>query len=103
METFEETIREMIRERQKEEHAQYLCSLRKCENEIALFKCWCNAFKGGDGKDNAEVFAEYLKENDINLDFWVRKQIAEKYFGFKFEFDYKTMKWKKAIGENYGE
>lgn len=93
MEDFETQIREMVAQRRKREDAQDESDLRNGEYEYTKFKCWCNAFKNGQGQNNAKVFAEYLKEEGKELDFWAKKHLAEKYFGFEYEYDSAKDDW----------
>lgn len=58
------------------------------------FKCWCNAYNKGEGKNDAKVFAKFLKEEQIEINFWQKKHLAEKYFGYEYEYDYTNNKWK---------
>lgn len=63
------------------------------ECEYTMFCLWCNAFNKGQGKSNSEIFAKYLKEENIKLTFWQKKHLAEKYFGFEYEWDCSSNKW----------
>lgn len=65
--------------------------------EYNLFCAWCRAYK--DAQFTEHNFKQYVKtERDLN--FWVKKKIAEMYFGYTYKFDYNTNKWKciKNIG-----
>ena len=48
----------------------------------------------GEWKGDPKRFADYLKANGIELDFWKRKAIAENHFGYRFEWNGKE--WKIA-------
>lgn len=82
----ENTLREMAKERKKQESWERLWNESTGENIYTDFKAWCNAYNGGKGKFDAYVFAEFLKAQNINIGFWQRKYLAEKYFGYQFEF-----------------
>lgn len=64
----------------------------KIMNVYAIFELYCRAFEK---KINLETFKTYRKENKIN--FWIAKKISEKYFGLKFQFDYKKNKWLEVV------
>lgn len=64
----------------------------KIMNVYAIFELYCRAFEK---KINLETFKTYRKENKIN--FWIAKKITEKYFGLKFQFDYKKNKWLEVV------
>lgn len=72
---------------------------RVCENEARgeyiywRFRVWCNAYKDGQGKESARVFAEYIKANNIVLNWYQRKCIAEKYFGYVFTYNHEKEDW----------
>ena len=57
------------------------------------FCIWCNAYHKGEGKNNPELFGTYLKENNTELNFWQKKHIAEKYFGWIYEWNVFENKW----------
>lgn len=101
MEDFETQIREMVEIRHQKERQEALTNEKSGENEYTKFKCWCNAFKNGKGQNDARVFAEYLKEEGKELEFNQKKYLAEKYFGYKYEYNYETHEWethkRKAI------
>ena len=59
--------------------------------EYSMFCCWCYAFNK---EENEHNFKEYLEKENKNLNFWIKKRIAEMFFDYEFEFDYNTMKWK---------
>lgn len=91
---FYEIATEEHKIRQREEEYSNLKWKVSGEGEYARFCLWCNAFNKGQGKSNSEIFAKYLKEENIKLTFWQKKYLAEKYFGFEYDFDYFTRKWK---------
>jgi hypothetical protein len=93
MEDFEKTIREMVEIRHRRERQQALTDSLNGEAEYTRFKCWCNAFKNGNGQTDAKVFAEYLKEESRELSFTAKKHLLEKYFGYEFEYNYEKHEW----------
>ena len=65
------------------------------------FCVWCNAFNDSKGKNDAKLFAKFLKQENIELTFWQRKHLAEKYFGYKYEYDYEKKDWEiKKLSQN---
>lgn len=58
--------------------------------EYSLFCVWCNAFRNC---QYSETNFKYYVRNIKNLSFWIKKKIAEMYFGYVYEFDYDTKKW----------
>lgn len=103
MEDFEEQIREMVEIRKDKEARENEVAKTRGEYEYTKFKCWCNAFKNGQGKNNAKVFAEFVKAENIELTFWQKKAIAEKYFGYEYNYDYEKDEWitkKKRSAKN---
>lgn len=58
--------------------------------EYSLFCAWCNAFKNAQYTEHN--FKEYVK-TEKELSFWVKKKIAEMFFGYIYEFDHDTNKW----------
>ena len=57
------------------------------------FICWCNAFNHGEGQNDAKIFAKFLKEENIELNFWQKKHLAEKYFGYFYAWNGLEEKW----------
>ena len=92
--TFEKIIGEVQIERLKEQALNQDILVNRARREYALFCCWCNAFRHGKEKDNAETFGQYIKAENVKLDFWTKKKIAEAYFGYSYEFDLEKGKWK---------
>lgn len=62
-------------------------------NIYTMFCIWCNAFNKGQGKNDPKVFGKFLKEEKIELNFWQKKNIAEKHFNWIYDFDTKNNKW----------
>ena len=62
------------------------------ELEYSSFCVWCRAYKNAQFTE--QNFKEYVKtEKDLN--FWIKKRIAELFFGYTFSFDHNKMKWIK--------
>ena len=57
------------------------------------FCVWCNIYAGKATKTDPKAFAKWLKQEKIELTFWQRKHLAEKYFGYKYEYDYEKKDW----------
>lgn len=91
MSDFEEILKDMCTQRMiKEERNNRNNQLKAI---IVDFKCWCHSI--GLWSDlNQEKFEDYKKTNNIKLSFWENKEIYEKYFGYKFSYDYTTDQWK---------
>lgn len=51
------------------------------ENIYIDFVAWCYAYEKDE--NNANVFADYLRRNNITLDDKQRYYLAKKYFGYK--------------------
>lgn len=99
--TFEEQIRQMQAERHRGEHYEYQRKQSNGEYIYVNFCVWCNAFKDSKGKNDAKLFAKFLKQENIELTFWQRKHLAEKYFGYKYEYDYEKKDWEiKKLSQN---
>lgn len=94
MKTFDEQIREMQNERHRNEWWQGQRRLAKGEDIWVRFVAWCYGEGHGEWKGDPKRFADYLKANGIELDFWRRKAIAENHFGYRFEWNGKE--WKIA-------
>lgn len=60
------------------------------EDIYTNFCVWCNGYAKQTDKTNANIFAQWLKNNNITLTFWQRKNIAENHFGWEFT-------WKEDI------
>lgn len=76
--------------KQREYEKQFSVENR-IKQEYARFCIWCRAYKNAEFTE--ENFKEYQKQENIKLDFWIKKAIAEIYFNYEFEFDYNTQKW----------
>ena len=91
--TFNQQIRELCYERQKAELWEQNRKKANGEYIYVNFCVWCNAFNNCKGKNDAKLFAKFLKKEKIELTFWQRKYLAEKYFGYKYEYDYEKKDW----------
>ena len=68
--------------------------LKNLDNQASVlyntFCIWCRI----NGKKALEkYFKEYLSTKDKEVDFWLKKKVFEKYFGYTFEYDYDKKKW----------
>lgn len=90
---FEEQIRQMQEERHRRERYEYQRKQVNGEYIYVNFCVWCNAYNDSKGKNDAKLFAKFLKQENIELTFWQRKHLAEKYFGYKYEYDYEKKDW----------
>ena len=54
---------------------------------------WCNAFNKGKGKNDAKLFAKFLRQEEIELNFWQRKHLAETHFEYKYKFNHDKNDW----------
>ena len=78
---------------ESEEKARVRANIAQGETIYWHFRAWCNAYKNGQGKESAKVFAEYLKERNVVLNWYQRKCIAEKHFGYVFTYNYDKGYW----------
>ena len=97
MSDFDNDIRLLQRERKQNEQILNGRFEMAVEGIYVRFCAWCNAEGKVELKKNARAFAEWLKSNDIELDFWQRKAIAETHFGYRYEWNGKE--WKITKGE----
>ena len=91
--TFEEQIRQMQAEQHRGEHYEYQRKQSNGEYIYLNFCVWCNIYAGKATKTDPKAFAKWLKQENIELTFWQRKHLAEKYFGYKYEYDYAKGEW----------
>ena len=90
---FEQMIAEEYEIRIKKEREEKLMRALKGEDQYTDFCLWCNAFNKGQGKNDLKTFKRYLKETNSTINFWQGKHLAEKYFGFEYNWDNDTRKW----------
>lgn len=77
----------------KQELWEIHCKKLNGEYIYVNFCVWCNAFNSSNGKTDAKLFAKFLKQENIELTFWQRKHLAEKYFGYKYEYKHDKQEW----------
>ena len=87
MKNFDEQIRELQAERHRNEWWQGQRRLARGEDVWVRFVAWCYGEGHGEWKGDPKRFADYLKANGIELDFWKRKAIGEKHFGERYEWN----------------
>ena len=61
------------------------------DNQINMQRMVDECFK------NAELFKQFCTLNKPSFEgfeFWIKKYIAEKYFGYSYEFNNETLTWK---------
>lgn len=93
MEDFYDVLAEVRNERYFDELVERKKGASLGEHIYTKFCCWCNAFRTMADQTNAKVFAEFLKEEGIELTPLQRKHISEKYFGYEYTFNYETNEW----------
>lgn len=88
--------------RQRKEYWDMLHKETNGDYIYTRFCVWCNAYNNGQGKHDARLFARYIKENNIEMNWWQRNRIAENYFDYEITYDSKNEKWieKKQKKEN---
>lgn len=91
--TFEELIELCHKDRVRDECYKSINIDNRARQEYAKFCCWCRAFK--DSQFTEQNFKEYQKQEKIKLNFWIKKRIAELFFGYEFNFNYQTYKWER--------
>ncbi len=89
--SFEELARQVHKERVDKEYWENNNLDNRASQEYSMFCCWCRAYKNAEFTE--ENFKEYQRKEHIKLNFWLKKRIAELFFGYKFTFDYNTNKW----------
>lgn len=107
---FYSVARKIRTERSNEEENEKSKLLYKAEQTFSIFRAWCLAnypiiINGKIDIDrtknevftNLELFKEFCIKENIN--FWIKKELLEKHFNLKFEFNHKTVKWLKVKTE----
>ena len=89
---FYELAQEVHRDRIRDEFWKKNSIDNIANQEYAKFCVWCRAFRNGDFSE--KNFKEYKKEENVSINFWIKKRIAELFYDYEFEFDRNTMKWK---------
>lgn len=92
-EEFYNIVSEIHTERMAQQAQEWKTQQALGEDIYTMFCVWCNGYRNGNGKDSAKVFGAYLKAQGIELDFCQKKHLAEKYFGYTFEYDGEKQKW----------
>lgn len=87
--TYLEFLKSQARKEQHERQRKMLLG----DYIYADYCLWCNAFNKGKGKDDVNLFAKFLRQEKIELNFWQRKHLAESYFGYKYEFNHDKDDW----------
>lgn len=90
--SFYELAQEVHKDRIRDEYWQKHNLDNRARQEYAIFCVWCRAFKNANFSE--QNFKIYQRKEHKHFDFWLKKRIAELFYGYKFEFDYYTMKWK---------
>lgn len=98
-EDFDTQIRRMQNARHRERYLQSVQKELNGENIYTRYKFWCSVYHEEGDETNATVFSEYLREYNIELTFWQRKYLAEKYFGYSFKWNNSEQDW-DIIKEN---
>jgi hypothetical protein len=62
----------------------------KADVAFTHFRIWCHINETTENETNFKIYVKSIKKG---LDFWVKKQIAEVYFGYKYTYNYKTNQW----------
>lgn len=91
MENFENIMKEIHKERMQQEQQEQHNPMRKQEIEYALYCVWCRA--NGYDYNQLNHFQEYCKNENPNINFFIKKHIIEKISGKKYKFDYNSMQW----------
>lgn len=58
---------------------------------MTYFHVWC--FVNERDYKCEDVFKEYLKVENPELNFWIKKYIAENFWGYKYKYDNHKNKW----------
>lgn len=93
LDRFYKILGEMRNERIERERRERETRQALGEDIYTIFWVWCQAKWHGKFTTNIRLFDKYCKDNNIELTFWQRKHLAEKYFGYKYEYDHDKEKW----------
>ena len=86
-----DTIAMLVHKDRVRDESIVMHSLEKTiETEFAMFSVWCRAMEK---EINEKSFKQYLKEEKLNLQFYVKMGIYEKFFGYTFTYDYDKERW----------
>ena len=97
---FETQLKQMAESRVKKQQEFYNSENGKLYFLEIDFKCWCHS-KGKFYNLNEEDFKAYKQEFNIELEFALQMLVYEKWFGYEFEFDSKTEKWKTVKNKKW--
>lgn len=81
------------KERKKQEMWKDLDLDNQARREYAKFCVWSRGYNNSDFSEKS--FKRYQREENLQLNFWLKKRIAEMFYGYKFEFNYETHEWKR--------
>lgn len=87
---FYKELKDCREERLRQERALKQSIDYESNLEYCLFKIWCKVYKNAQYTE--QNFREYAK-NEKKLSFWVKKKIAETYFGYDFNYSHNDDKW----------
>lgn len=90
MDDFYEIAEQCHKDRLRDEYYDKFNIDKIAKLEYSKFCVWCRVFKNAQYTEHN--FKEYVK-TEKELSFWVKKKIAEMFFGYVYEFDYDTKKW----------
>ena len=62
----------------------------QARQEYSKFCVWCRMMNIDPTDKNLK---NYLKEENLKLNFWVVKKILEMFFNYEYKFDYENKKW----------
>lgn len=91
--SYEQRLKQIKIKELEQRHFKHLASQVNGEYIYVNFCVWCNAFNNCKGKTDAKLFAKFLNNENIELTFWQRKHLAEKYFGYKYEYKHDKGEW----------
>lgn len=93
---FETQLKQIAENRLRKEQEFYNSKDGKLYLLEVDFKCWCHS-QGKFYNLNEDDFKAYKEEFNIVLDFALEMLIYEKWFGYEFEFNDQTEKWKTKV------
>lgn len=83
--------RQVHEERVRDEYWERNSIDYKAKTVMTDFRIWCRINEKD--CDDENIFKEYLKAENPEVNFWVRKRIAEVYWNYVYTFDYQKQKW----------
>lgn len=99
-ESFESLIMQENQERVERQVWERRISQNTGEDIYTDFCIYCNSKGNPLLRNSANAFGFYLKNECITLTEMQRRYIAEKYFGYKFNFIFEKKKWEISKNEN---